>query len=219
MAQSKTEIANFAISHLGIGKRIVSLETERSQEAIVCNLFYSTALGETLRDFDWPFTRTIADLVLVQVNPNLDWKYSYRLPSDCLKALHILSGLRVETRQSRIEYEIGQDDEGKLLFTDQDSATLKYIIKADDPMQYPDDFTMALSYRLAMYVAPQITSGDRAKLRAEMAQYYMAEITQAKCNSLNEEQVNEDPESEFIRIREGVSIFDTSEIFRGGTFE
>lgn len=219
MAESNTEIANFAMAHLGVGKRIGSLESDRSQEAIACNQFYMTALRDTFRDFDWPFTRKYALLTQVAVNPNLDWTYSYRLPADCNKALRIPNGLRVETRQSRIDFELGRDDQGKLLFTDVDQAQLQYTTVVTDPTQYPDDFVLAFSFRLAMYIAPQITSGDRQKLRNEMAQYYMAEMLQAKCNALNEEQVNEDPQSEFIRIREGVSVFDTSQIGRFGELD
>ena len=79
MASSKTEIANLAISHLGIGKTIANLELEKSQEAIACRRFYDTVRDSSLRDFPWPFAGKIQALALV----SNEWLYAYQYPSDC----------------------------------------------------------------------------------------------------------------------------------------
>ena len=63
---SKTEIANLAISHLGIGKEIANVETEQSQEAKACRRYFDMAKKITLGDVDWTFATKFATLNLFQ---------------------------------------------------------------------------------------------------------------------------------------------------------
>lgn len=198
---ASVEIANFALSHLGIGKEISSFD-EKSAEASACDRFYDVALEAVLRDFAWPFATKIDALALVEEDPNDEWSFSYRYPSDCLHVRRILSGTRNDTRQSRVPYRIIQDDEGLLILTDLGEAEMEYTLRADDPVRYPPDFKMAFSFRLAAYIAPRITSGDRSKMREQMLQLYAYEISAAKATAGNEEQPDELPDSEFIRARD-----------------
>lgn len=202
---SETEIANLALSHLGIGKQIGVLSTERSEEANACRQFYETARDATLRDFPWPFATRIIALGLVEEDPNDEWGFSYRYPSNGLKIIRILSGIRNETNDARVPYKITQDDDGLLLLSDQSDAQIEYIVRADDPTLYPSDFKLALSFRLAMYIAPRITSGDDFKIQSKLAQFYNYEISKAMATSVNEMQPDVQPESEFIRTRDGIN--------------
>lgn len=198
---SKTEIANLAISHLGTAKEISALETERSEEANACKRYFDVARDAVLKDFNWPFATKIFKLSLVQEDPNADWKYAYRYPVDCIHVRRILTGKKNETRQDRIPYKIGKDALGKIIYTDKELAEIEYTERVEDPQFYSADFVMALSFRLASYIAPRLTKGDPFKMKNDMVAQYEAEIEMAKSNSLNEEQVYEDPESELIRVR------------------
>lgn len=201
MATSNTSIANLALSHLGVGKAIASL-SENSVAAIACNRFYDTALEATLRDHNWPFATKFEALALVSEEPNDEWHFSYRYPTDCLKVRRLLSGHRRDTRDTAVPYKIGQDDSGLLIFTDQDNAELEYTARAENTQFFPPDFVMAFSYRLAYYIAPQVTGGDPFKLQERVTKLYQWEIGQAKDSSLNEQMSDVEPDSEFIRIRE-----------------
>lgn len=198
---SKTEICNLAISHLGIGKEIANIDTERTQEANACKRFFETARDATLKDFHWSFATKIVTLNLIEENPNSEWKFSYRYPIDCVQSRRIVSGYKNENRQQRTPYKISKDNAGKVIYTDKETAELEFTSRVTDPAFYPEDFVMAFSFRLAAYVAPRLTKGDPFKLKNDMLAQYEAEIEMAKSNSLNEEQVYEDPESEFIRVR------------------
>lgn len=199
---SSTEICNMALSHLGVGKEIANIETEQSQEASACRRFYDIARDYTLRDFLWPFVRRYQALGLVAEEPNTEWAFSYRYPTDCLKIHKILSPRRNDTRQSKISYMIAQDSVGRLIFTDIEDAEIIYTQKETDPDKYPPDFIMALSFRLAAYIAPRLTSGDPFKLGDRAMQMYSIEISKAAANSVNEQQAEEEVESELIRARE-----------------
>lgn len=199
---SDTEICNLALSHLGVGKEIASLETEKSQEASACRRFYDIALDATLRDYPWNFATKIEALGLVEEEPNDEWLYSYRYPTDCLFIKRILSGIKNDTRQSRINYRVVSDSAGQLIYSDHENAEIEYTYRVTDSNIYPSDFTMALSYRLAHYIAPRVTAGDPFKLKAEVMHLYVLELSKARSNNSNEEQDAEDAESEFIRARD-----------------
>lgn len=199
---SNTEIANMALGHIGSGKTIANLETETSREATACRTFYTTALEETLRAFNWPFATKIEALALIEEDPNDEWQYSYRYPAYCLKARRILSGTRNDTRQSRVSYKLAFDDAGKIIYSDQEDATLEYTYNLTDPEFYPTDFILALSYKLASLVAPQLTGGDPFKLQDSTMKMFMFYINQAAITSFNEQQDEQETDSEFMRTRE-----------------
>ena len=91
---TKTEIFNMALGHLAIGKMVANFTAEQSQEARIGRIYYDIALGQVLKDVPWPFATKIAALGLLEEEPNTEWGYSYRYPSDCAHFRRILSGSR-----------------------------------------------------------------------------------------------------------------------------
>jgi hypothetical protein len=199
---SSTEIANMAISHLGTGKEISNLDTEKSEEASSCRRFFTNARDAVLKDCPWPFATEIATLGLIKENPNTEWDFSYRYPSDCLYVRKIQSGIRTDHRQSRVPYRVGQDASGLLIFTDEANAVLEYTKREEDSERFPSDFVLALSLKLAYHIAPRLSKGDPFKVKQELQKEYLQSIYMAKASALNEEQPDEEPESQFIRFRE-----------------
>lgn len=198
---TKTEISNMAISHLGTGMTIANLETESSEEAEACRTFFDTALDSTLREFDWPFARVFKELSLVKEAPTPEWGFAYRYPSDCKMIRKILSGVRNDTRESQVPYVIAKDAAGRLILADVADPVARYTEAIKDLSLCTSDFVMALSFKLAMYIAPKLTAGDPYKMKQEMQASYLAEISSAKALALNEEKREIPPESEFIRAR------------------
>lgn len=200
-----TDIANMALSHINVGKPIGNLATENSQEARACRVFYDTARTATLRDFNWPFARKILTLALIKAQPNCQWAYSYQYPSDCVAFRKILSPLANDTRQSRIPYKeyISDDGNSTQIFTNKECAQGEYTVDVSNTNLFKPDFTMAFSLRLAAYIAPTVTGGDPFKMCQRALQLYVQEVTNAQSNAANEEQEPQEPQSEFIRIRDG----------------
>lgn len=124
---------------------------------------------------------------------------------------------RVMTAQSRIPFRIQSDDAGLLIYTDiapsaPIAATasalaqpglpqLEYTIEADDPTRYPSDFSQAVAFLLASYIAPRVTGGDKFKLGQRALQLYQWAMPRASANAGNEEQADQLPDSEAIRAR------------------
>ena len=202
---SKTTIANMALSHLGVGHEIANVETEQSEEAAAIRTFYDTARDFMQSDFPWPFLTRAGSLALVEENPTDEWDYSYRYPSDALKIHRIFSSLRNDNRQSRVPHKIYSDSNGKLIYVDTENAIMEYSIKVTEEDRWPADFTLAFSYLLASYAGPRLTKGDPYKMRNEALGFYMRYLQLAEQRTLNEEQAEVLPESEFVRARDSDS--------------
>lgn len=198
-----TEVANLALLHLAItNKTISNLETERSTEANVCRMFYSVALENVLRDYSWPFATKFAALALIEENPNEEWLFSYRYPTDCSRIKRMVSAVEEVSATDRITYKIASDSGGRIILANQEQAKIEYVSKIDDPSKMTPDFIMAFSFKLAHYMAPSLTAGDPFKLGERASQNYEIEISQARSNAFNEEQPGSSVESEFTRSRE-----------------
>lgn len=210
MAESNTELANLAISHLGIGGEIADLaeEGDNSEEANACRRFYDVALKATLRDFDWIFARKVAELTEIEdddddIDIASEWAYVYRYPTDAVCLRRISSGARNDSRQSRIEFSETYDATyGRVILTDQESAVMIYTMYQSNPLYYPADFELAFTLRLAYLIAPRLAGKESRKLRERLWGEYQYHLAVARANAGNEEQAPEPVESEFVRARE-----------------
>lgn len=206
MAFVKVEIANMALSHIGVGVDISNLTTDRTAEANAVNRFFDVALDKTLRDFRWPFATQFRALALVAEDPTVEWDFSYRYPTDCLLVRRVLSDTRNDSRQSRIPYIIAQDSQGKLIFTDRDEACIEFTKRETDTTRWTADYVMTFSYYLAWLIAPRLTAGDPFKLGRQAVQAYVAELNLARSAALNEQQPDQELESELERSRESLDV-------------
>jgi hypothetical protein len=198
MALTDIQICNMALAHLGQTKFIASL-TERSVAAELCNQFYEQARNFALEDFPWPFATKYGTLGLVEEDPNDDWTYSYRYPSDCMAVRRIVTGLG-RANPKPPPFEIGADDNGRLIYTDQEDAVIRYTRLVEDAALYPAVFGEAVSWWLAGLLAPGLAK-DRKQAQTAFQMYEIIK-GQAYAQQLNEQQQTDEPESEFIRARE-----------------
>jgi hypothetical protein len=118
-----------------------------------------------------------------------------------LEVRRIFIGNRIETNDIRVPYRITRDDAGLLILTDQADASVEYTGLLEEVIRFPPDFAMALSFLIAMYIAPRLTAGDPFKMGERAAKMYEFHSQNAKANAANEEQPDQPPESEFIRAR------------------
>lgn len=197
---SQIEISNMALFHLGQGTKIASID-ERSAAAQACKTFFEMVRDLVLQDMAWPFATKFAELALVEEDPTTEWSFSYRYPNDCLTFRRILSGVRTDNRESRVSYIEGQDSEGTLIYTDMANAVGEYTGKITDVSRFSPQFAIAMSYRLAFYIAAPLTSGDPSGLAGRVMNHYAIHITKAQATALNEIQPDEEPEAGSIRAR------------------
>jgi len=202
MAASKTIICNRALHFIGIGEEIASIN-ERSPEAEACLLFYDDTLDELLREFPWPFARRRVSLALVSDEDtayNSEFYFAYRYPSDALYIRRIASGSIPDTSETLIRYQISSDDSGLLLLTNEADVEIDYTARITDTQLFPVDFGMALSYRLAAYIAPRLAE-DPSKAGQIAMRGYQFSIEKARNMAASEESEGPPPMSSFQRAR------------------
>jgi hypothetical protein len=200
---SKTEICNLALKHIGHGKPIANVDTEQSAEAAACRAFYDISLDEMERDFPWHFTTKIVALALIETEPNDEWSYSYRAPTDALFYRRILSGTRNDSRDSRVPYRVVHDASGVLIYTDEQDAELEYTLQVTNANMFPRDFQNALALKIALYILPQILKGRDLFRMTQVVEFkHNRVLAKAQKNAANEEQPEEPPDSEFILARD-----------------
>ncbi len=197
----KTEICNMAISHLGIGKEIANIETEKSEEANACNRFFNVSREAVLADIDWPFATGYFTLNLITEGPDSEWGYSYRYPTNCLSIRRIMSGNRNDTVASTEPYKLLKDSAGKLIYCDKQDAVVEITENITDTSFFSAEFNLALSFRLASYIAPRLTGGDPFKLKGDMLSQYNLELREARKKAINEEKHEPIPDSDMITVR------------------
>lgn len=201
MPDSNSDIANRAAAHIGAQGSISDLETDTNELAVTMRMFFVQAVKAVLRARAWGFPRKIAALALVQTDPNTEWANEYRYPSDCLFIQRVLSGSRQDTVDSYVPYKITHDASGKVIWTDEDDASIEYVAYLSTVTLYPDDFAECLEWYLAFLAAPKLTNGDKAGLGKIAYQMYVQKLNEASARSKNEDQRDRPSDSEFIRCR------------------
>jgi len=229
--QVTTQVANLAIAHCGISKPIVGLQSDHRIEAQMCRTFFDLARQTAIRDFPWAWAVKQINPSLVAQYPTPEWLYAYQYPSDALKLTRFMSWrLSNDTRQSRIPYTLMQPAPNTLstltpqpapytllpgtslwIYTNWPGANgaaglptiLEYIFDNQNVGQWTPDFILALSYQLASLICTTLTSGDPYGMQQKLLQSYQMALAKATAMNLNEEQRPQEPQSEFIRSREG----------------
>lgn len=200
MATAEIDLYNLALSHIGISAECQAT-TENTPEANACRRFFTQVRDEILSEFPWPFARTFATLALIEADPTDEWGFAYQYPSDCLQMRRLLGGVRNEARQDRVPYLLGRGDSGRVIYTDLDDAVAEYTSVVEDTTQFDALFAQAVAFKLAYYIAPRLSAGDPYKLGTRAYQLYQQTMEQAASDAANEEQVEDVPDSEFIRAR------------------
>lgn len=203
-------ICNMALGHLKITRQIGNLTNDQSAEAVACRTFYNIVKQEMLEDFKWPFATKQGALALVQSAPfpvdsfgDSEWQYAYEYPADCVNFKRIISGVRNEARSDRVPFRIflNPADNTKLILTDMYQAFGEWTTNMATEDMFSAAYAMALSLKLAAVIAPMVTGGDPFKLGDRALKLYDLQLIKAQGNALNEEQVEMEPESEFVLAR------------------
>lgn len=204
---SDVEIANMALTHIGVGREIASF-TEQSEEARALNRVYVPFRQRLLRAIPWPFATAFSaagGLPVVKKQPTTEWQYSYRVPGDCLMVRRVMGVQRTDSRQTRIPYRLGTDGQGPLLFCDQPNAQIEYTYDVTNSAMFPSDFTMMLSLGAGVLVVPRLAKGDPFGLGKRALSMFNQEFSKAAADAINEEQSDLPTESEFVRARDGLT--------------
>lgn len=155
---TKTDIANMALGHIGISASEVDVDTSKTIDAQMFNLYYDDAIKRMYEKYKPKFAQKWENLALVEENPNDDWSYSFRYPVDCVMVLGIGDTRIGETTYTDVRYTIASDATGLLIFTDFNiEATAHYVQNFTSVNDMPASVRMGLSYEMAALIAPSLS--------------------------------------------------------------
>lgn len=135
MATTETSIVNDALSLLG-ADRITSLD-DNTPVALLFREQFDKTRDALLEAHPWRFAIKRATLAQSTSTPDFNYAYYFVLPSDCLRV--------VETDSNDVPWE----REGRLIATDADSMSIRYIAQITQPGLFSANFAKALAARLA----------------------------------------------------------------------
>lgn len=194
-------LCNMALSNLGIGQRITAL-SDLKDTAKACRLWYDPTRDLMLSTFDWMVSRRKITLNLVEEDPDGadgEWKYSYRYPDTCIVARRIVvPGIGLPEASAQ-PFQVGRDDTGRLVFTDQEDAVLECTAFNEDEGEWNDTFAQAFAWTLAKNICPELTVDPGKAANAEATSERMMRTARG---TSNQEQRRTDPTpSVFISSR------------------
>lgn len=178
---TKVSICNMALSLLGSKSTIQNIDDDTSTEARVCKTHYDQALETCLSYADWSFATKTATSALMSADPPGDWAYAYAYPADCIRLTEIIPAAG---RQSdRKPFEIATISGQRVILTDEESPTWRYVYRNTNPALYSPPFVDAMVAQLAYRISMQLTRKiDLMKMARES---YYAMIAAAAAHDAN----------------------------------
>jgi len=137
---TKTEVANLALRHMGMGKEIADLDTDDSAEGKALRSLFESFMKTVLNGFNWNFATKIINIEPIQCYPNQKWNFSYRYPADCLYVRGFWNGTcGPDDRTNQIVYGFGNDSQGRTIQTNwgPGSALASAQSNMVQPIPYP----------------------------------------------------------------------------------
>ncbi|UQZ90839.1 hypothetical protein C4J81_17140 [Deltaproteobacteria bacterium Smac51] len=172
MARSVVSIYNQALARLG-GEQLESVESTWEDSALgrLCNNNFPEILDEALSRHDWSFALKSQALALKGESDRPDYIYRYGLPTDCLRAVELLSGGTFVI-------------EGIDILTSTSPPTLLYVTRVEDPRRWPPAFATSLSWALAATLATSKVNDKQ--MQQYCLQNYEITIADAIARDLNQ---------------------------------
>ncbi len=138
---SEVEIANRALQHVKVSKRISS-RSQGTKEANAIDEVFDEVRDNLLDLHNWNFATKRVKLARLATTPAFEWDYEYQLPALFLRAVSVSDN---STHRGHVAYQL----EGGKLLSDASDIYLVYIAQITDPNQMPPTFRAAFSRYLA----------------------------------------------------------------------
>lgn len=200
---SAVDICNMALSRIGISQRIGNLDTEKSNEANQCRLWYDQSRKTVLQAVDWNRARRRnVPLALIEAAPNSIWGYSYAYPNNCLAIRYLVPpGMRFPRKDQKIPYEVANDGERIVIYTNLELAEATFTHDLVDPSLFDAIMVSALAYLIASEVALPLSVKSEMAKQARDGYGFM--LNQGAAANANEGELGPEPTSEYESFRNG----------------
>lgn len=199
MAKNLVEIYNLALSSVGT-RASVSLPSERSREAEICNLWYPLVRDKVLRAAPWASARA-SELLAVKAqrvsgrlwqkgDPEPDWNFTYSLPADFLYPRYL---------QNFNQFFLADDNGQPIMYANVPNAILIYTKKQELPSAWDSALYNAIIHALAAHITMPLNG------KVQTASFAMQKaneaIINARIETANENQIEYDSLPDWLIAR------------------
>jgi hypothetical protein len=189
---SEVDICNLALSHLGDEAEVVAIAPpDGSIQSALCGRFYPIARNALLELHPWTFATKRVAVSEVDNPSEDDWGFCYALPSTCIRPLSVLLPgmperfLGTDSDLGTHPYVVEAGEDGDLvMYTNVETAVLRYIDLVTDTTKYTPGFVLCLSRLLASFLAGPIVKGEKG-IAVSQAQLKWFEVEYGKAVARN----------------------------------
>jgi len=212
MAQTKVDLYNRTLVHLGVNPNIES-ESEDTKKRIVLDASYNSARKHVLKQHDWSCAKEYFTLVEVGTPP-ASWAKQYKWPNDMLKPRYLERKNRKSTEIPFTTATYSDADNGriKVIQTDLSNAVMVGTYNLEEV----NDFTIELFEGIAAYLAflssHQFT--DSSQIKQQAFNFFENMVGMGAQMDANAEAQDEEQSSPWHRARD-YDVDPYPEVIRG----
>lgn len=192
-----------ALSHCGIGTFISDIDTDDTNEAIQCRLWYDPCRDMLLEMMPWSFAQSEVSATLLDTDPNDRWGFMYAYPNNVKRINGIIDPYRQrpDRIEDKIKFEVKRapSGNGKVIYTDQENALFDVNEWVTDESQYSDVYAMGQSLLIATYISKPLRV--KASIKVDIANDWTTWLSEAQIQHKSEREDGAEAPSQFEQIR------------------
>ena len=198
---TSADVCNLALIKVGQRQLLIDSLDEQTEVAMACKAIYAHTRDLVLTEAQWSFATIRATLALTTQTRD-GWTYAYAVPTNCIGALYLWTGVRNPPNEDRLPYDIELNDtaDGQLLLTDAQNAQLVYCVAVTNEDLFSPAFVEALACKLAMELVRAIPV--KPQFTASLQQEYRAALANAVSTDRQGVQADVEMDGSLIRVRE-----------------
>lgn len=204
---SANDIANLALSRLGVTLTLSDVQTENSVQAKIIRKHLQIALDTIAASHKWNFLTRFQSLILEVEEPNPMYKYAYKFPSDCLVIRQVAPMGQFPTRDIYHNQVLNFTEQywpsGKVVLTNVMEAHAEYTSRVSIADVVPEHFGRAAAAQLSIDIGPQLITNNYNRISNTLNSTARADINAAIANDLAREPEMQKTDSTFVRARQG----------------
>ena len=200
---TKADLFNIALGALLLERQIVDADEDKSVEAKSLRRMFPIALAQALQDMDLDKTIEIKNAEMVVRDPSVIWRFAYKYPDNCAMIRRLVSGARMDNRETKIPLQTGLFVGQPVIYTNDDAAAIEYIPNDLNLGSLSASAGLAVAWKLAHLCAALQAGKGAQKIRQEILTTYILFKEQAQAHDRLENMNFEvdNVVSEFVNVR------------------
>lgn len=175
----RTKVVNAALRLTGASQ--INMQSAASSPiSSMASAVFTDVLRTVLATHPWSFSLRYAVLARLSTSPTFGYSSAYQIPTDCVRFIDIRSTpFTSSTEPPRVDAElVDYERAGNAIYTDSTPCYARYVSVNCEPLAH-EPFIEALAARLAVEIAPSVSSGGVSMDKLE--QRYIYALETAKC--------------------------------------